>query len=196
MELMNWWEKQTVDILSSVPCLVPVASKIPINRKPATAMSATPFNTNPPQDSAPKQSSSSELISRRDFLDLAWKAILSICGLVGFGTTLWYFNYQDQLTRQTEFDLGPAENYPSGSQTPFPDAQAILLHTAAGFQALSTVCPHLGCIVESTSDSFVCPCHRSRFNKQGELLVGPATKPLQTLRLEHRADDHLVLHTN
>jgi len=44
----------------------------------------------------------------------------------------------------------------------------------------SAVCPHLGCIVqwnhnESTWD---CPCHGSRFDKNGHLLCGPANTDL------------------
>lgn len=54
--------------------------------------------------------------------------------------------------------------------------------------AFSPQCPHLGCIYHWEADrkdaqgqqaqSFVCPCHASSFSAQGEVLGGPAPRPL------------------
>jgi len=41
---------------------------------------------------------------------------------------------------------------------------------------MSAVCPHLGCIVQwnGAEKSWDCPCHGSRFNKEGKMINGPS----------------------
>ncbi|HTM47358.1 MAG TPA: FAD-dependent oxidoreductase [Bryobacteraceae bacterium] len=49
------------------------------------------------------------------------------------------------------------------------------------FHERSAACPHLGCIVSwnSTESSWDCPCHGSRFDTEGKVLRGPATRDLE-----------------
>lgn len=53
--------------------------------------------------------------------------------------------------------------------------------------ALSAVCPHLGCAVgwEPANKTFLCPCHNSRFSENGDTLGdGPAPRGLDPLPVE------------
>jgi Rieske Fe-S protein len=53
-------------------------------------------------------------------------------------------------------------------------------------EALSAVCPHLGCAVGYQPDkkSFLCACHNSVFGENGEKGSGPAERGLDPLPIE------------
>ncbi len=134
-------------------------------------------------------------ISRRDFLKLAGTTVLSISGLLGLGGLFRFLDTQTDPSPQTDFDLGSPGKYPLNSQTVLPDVPALLIHSQAGFTALSLLCTHLGCTVESKPDGFACPCHGSRFDQQGNVTRGPAGKPLNSLRTGITSDGNLHLYT-
>ena len=48
-------------------------------------------------------------------------------------------------------------------------------------EALSGVCPHLGCSIEWDGKSFLCPCHQSAWKDNGELDHGKAKRALDPL---------------
>lgn len=58
--------------------------------------------------------------------------------------------------------------------------------------ALSRKCTHLGCKLtyHEDRDIFECPCHQSQFHAEtGEVLRGPATRPLTFFPVEKRTSD-------
>ena len=68
----------------------------------------------------------------------------------------------------------------------FRTERLALFRNESGIYALSLVCTHLGCTVTVTEDALSCPCHGSRFDRQGKAVVGPATSPLRRLELDER----------
>lgn len=46
------------------------------------------------------------------------------------------------------------------------------------YLALSAECTHLKCTVELDGARIVCPCHGSTFDRTGDVLAGPAERPL------------------
>jgi len=134
-------------------------------------------------------------ISRRDFLKLTLDSLLVFGGLLGLGGLIRFLSYKTEPPQQTEFDLGLADNYQPDSWTVIPAVPAVLIRSNRGFTALSLVCTHLGCTVGVQSGGFACPCHGSRFNRDGYPVKGPATAPLKTLRVEQTNDGKLILHT-
>jgi cytochrome b6-f complex iron-sulfur subunit len=135
-------------------------------------------------------------ISRRDFLKYARNTLLTLSGLLGLGGLLRFLGYQSQPPAPTEFILGLPSDYALGSRTVLPEVPAVLLRGKNGFTALSLVCTHLGCTLETRADGFTCPCHGSHFDLLGKVKRGPASRPLVPLRVEIGSDGKLHVFTN
>lgn len=134
--------------------------------------------------------------SRRDFLKLATTGLLSAAGLMGLGGLFRFLDYESDAPAKKVIDVGSADLYPIGTRTVLSDIPAVLVSSETGFTALSLVCTHLGCTVESTGDGFRCPCHGSRYSEQGRVERGPARQNLQQLRVEVTPDNHVLVHVD
>lgn len=79
-------------------------------------------------------------------------------------------------------EVGRADEIPVGGSKKVIVAGSamLLLHTPAGFKALSAICTHLGCVVEWNTDKkeIVCPCHAGTFDVEGRNVAGPPPRPL------------------
>ena len=135
-------------------------------------------------------------ISRRDFLRLSTNSLLALAGLLGFGELIRYLSYQFDPTPPSEFDIGPALDYPLNSHTILAHIPAILIHDKKGLRAISLACTHLGCTIEQRNFGFECPCHSSRYDINGKVLKGPASRNLPNFRIAESQDGNLHLFTN
>jgi Rieske Fe-S protein len=65
------------------------------------------------------------------------------------------------------------------------------------FTAVDIKCTHKGCEVkyEDKSHMFVCPCHDSHFDLDGEAKSGPAKKPLKKYRTSFK-DGEITIHVH
>ena len=81
-----------------------------------------------------------------------------------------------------------ASDVPPGGALVFRTERVVLMKNDAGFYALSLICTHLGCTVVVTEDALSCPCHGSRFDREGKVLTGPADRSLTRMQVEVRGD--------
>ena len=76
-----------------------------------------------------------------------------------------------------------------------PERAAMRIN-ATTFFALSTICTHQGCDADVVDGGTIvsCSCHGSRFDKNGNVLNGPAERPLPQLQTSYNAQsDELTI---
>ena len=75
---------------------------------------------------------------------------------------------------------GRVEEFAIGSVNRIVSGRFYISHTEDGLLAIYQKCTHLGCAVPwvEAEGQFHCPCHGSLYNKVGEVIGGPAPRPL------------------
>lgn len=72
----------------------------------------------------------------------------------------------------------PKGELPADGALVYRQARVAVIGNGEAPYAVGLVCTHLGCTVSVTPEHFVCPCHGSRFDLEGNVLAGPADRPL------------------
>ncbi len=124
-------------------------------------------------------------LSRRQFFV---RVGLGSIAVAGFGTAV--FGYQF-LSPNVLYEPSPIVNagkpdqYPPDSVTLDPATGIYVVREPQGFYALSATCTHLGCLTAWKPELGIiaCPCHGSKFNRDGTKIAGPAPKPLPWLHM-------------
>jgi cytochrome b6-f complex iron-sulfur subunit len=124
-----------------------------------------------------------EPIPRRDFLGMAsvWATLSTLLfatlGMLRLPKAAVLSSPSRRFRVRLPESLGPGQPF-------VPPGRAVALYRdAEGVYAISTVCTHLGCIVKPAVAGFECPCHGSRFAKDGTVEKGPAPKGLPWLKV-------------
>jgi len=134
-------------------------------------------------------------VGRREFLNEISAAALGITGIGGAVVGLNFISPNVLFEPPARFHVGMPEDYPVNSVSFLREQQIYVVRTAEGFTALSAVCTHLGCITEWRPDDnlIACPCHGSKFNRDGNKVAGPAPRPLVHFTMQLAADGQLVV---
>lgn len=59
-------------------------------------------------------------------------------------------------------------------------------------EARDLACTHLGCRVAPSPSGFACPCHLSRYDRDGRPVAGPAARPLARVALVRRGSSWIA----
>jgi Rieske Fe-S protein len=87
----------------------------------------------------------------------------------------------------------PELSEPRGSLRLMPDGWEdpvyLLVLDGGGFVALSSICTHRGCTVDLGGPGLACPCHGSQYNREGEVVRGPANRALTRYPVRTSGDE-------
>jgi cytochrome b6-f complex iron-sulfur subunit len=136
-------------------------------------------------------------ISRRDFCAAAG---LAACALASGGAGVVFVDFlkpRALFEPPTAFSAGPPDAIAVGSVVTNVEQRAYVIRLAEGFRALSAVCTHLGCITRFQPDRNIiaCPCHGSQFTLAGDVVAGPAPRPLRWLQMSLSDKGELIVDT-
>ncbi len=118
--------------------------------------------------------------------------------VAGIGTALFAYQYLSPnvlYEPSPVVNVGKPEQYAPDSVTLDPANAIYVVRSASGFYSLSAVCTHLGCLTAWKPELGIiaCPCHGSKFRRDGTKVEGPAPKPLPWLKVWLNDDGDLMV---
>ncbi len=137
--------------------------------------------------------------TRRHLLGVVWGA--STVALVGqFSVALYNYLKPQPVVGGFggKITAGLAKEFKPGSVSYIQAGHFYISRLEDGsFLALWQRCTHLGCTVPyvSAKKQFQCPCHGSIFNRRGEVLAGPAPRPMDLFPIQV-VDGKLIVDTS
>ncbi|MCF6156239.1 MAG: ubiquinol-cytochrome c reductase iron-sulfur subunit [Candidatus Brocadia sp.] len=139
--------------------------------------------------------------SRRSILTLAGWGLFFVTIGAYLSQILGYkgFFYPKVLYEPSpRFSVGDPKSFPENSVTTLKSRKIFVVRDGNSFKALSVVCQHLGCAVEFSKEKniFECPCHGSKYYRNGVNFAGPAPRPLNHFEIVLDDSGKLVVDTS
>jgi cytochrome b6-f complex iron-sulfur subunit len=135
-------------------------------------------------------------VTRRYFLEILGAGAIGLSAVGGIILTGKYLSPNVVKEPPVKFKAGSPEDYPPGSVTLDKEQKVFIIRAKEGyFYALSAVCTHLGCITnwKAEDETIACPCHGSKFNRDGIKTAGPAPRPLQRFAMSLDTQGKLIV---
>ena len=133
--------------------------------------------------------------SRRGFFTLVGLVGLTVATLAATVLSLRFVIPNVTYDESLLFKAGLPSDYPVGSTTIFSDKRIALNRDLDGFYAISLICTHLGCTPRwfQNDNMFRCPCHGSRYLRDGVRFYGPAPRPMDVVQVGVGPDGQLFV---
>jgi len=121
-------------------------------------------------------------LTRAQFLGFAWTGSLALLAAQAAIGLLKFLKPVSGSGFGGLIYAGKIEEFAINSVNRVLAGRFFLTRTEDGVIALWQKCTHLGCAVPWVEEEnrFHCPCHGSLFNRVGEVIGGPAPRPLDT----------------
>lgn len=153
--------------------------------------------------SAPAPAPAAVPMTRREFLNYTWLASLGFVFVVGFGGAAYFFSFPRFKAGEFGgvFPLGKAgDALPKPNDPPVhnQDGKFWLSNVNGAIIALYDVCVHLGCLYawQEVTGRFECPCHGSKYQKDGTYIEGPAPRSLDRMVVQFLSGNQPVATTD
>ena len=135
-------------------------------------------------------------VTRREFVWYAWASSFALFMLGSGGATMaiMYPRFKEGQFGG-KFDMGNVDDFEEGSVTPNREGKFFLIRLGDDFKALYQVCTHLGCLVRVNADGYSCPCHGSKFARDGKIVASPAPRDMDEFAVEVTEDGQVIVDT-
>ncbi len=139
--------------------------------------------------------------SKRDFFTLAGWGVLLVTMLAYAWETLGpkgFFFPKVLFEPSPVFPVGLPLDFVENTVTTLKSRKVFIVRDGNSFKAISVVCQHLGCAVHWTKEKniFECPCHGSKYYRDGVNFAGPAPRPLYHFQISLSDDGKLIVDTS